>query len=39
MGDGVREVKGSISGRCKDLTFTLYEMENIWVVGMTRSGI
>lgn len=39
MGDGVREVKGSILGRCKDLIFILYEMENIWVVGMIRFGI
>ena len=32
MGDGVREVKGSTTGHCKDLTFTLSEMKNIWVV-------
>lgn len=28
MGDGVIEVKGSITGHCKDLNFTLHEMGN-----------
>lgn len=31
MGDGVREVKGSITGHCKDFIFTVREMENTGV--------